>query len=599
MKIPAKSSDFVIAWEITKSLPKSFRNYFSFWVIANVLTTLFDIVAIGLVVVVMSVASSGSPIVLPLFGTVDSSGVPLLLMVMILLLALKSITGIVLTAGSSQKWAQAEYVLGQKMLTIEMTRPWGEKNVKNHSELSRKVDVGVGVTVSSFLAPILNLPGYFATLFFVALVILVSQPSAAVLILLYFLAVGLTFQLVIYRKAQSIGAEVHREGYAIARLITDVSLTLKELILVGKARGMVDVVGRKRASITSAKQKSSFLGAIPRYIGELAVSLGFIVVGGVILLIDGESAAILAISLFGISGFRMVPTLTAIQSTFAQVRIARPYAEELFRDLSVGAKTLMAQPSVGIEGNQAVEDLLIDNVSFSYGNGKDALKNVSFAIPFGSSMGIVGRSGSGKSTLGDLILGLLKPTSGTIYNGKSPLVSDSKSWASSVGYVPQEIAIFEGSFAQNVALDWEGEIDSKRVVETLELVNLMTVVEARGEGIHSSVGYGGNLLSGGQRQRLGIARALYNSPKILLLDEATSALDALSEKEISNVIARLRGTVTVVAIAHRLTTVRSFDGICYLDDGELVAVGTFDFLRKNVAQFRKLVELSDLGLNID
>jgi ABC-type multidrug transport system fused ATPase/permease subunit len=204
----------------------------------------------------------------------------------------------------------------------------------------------------------------------------------------------------------------------------------------------------------------------------------------------------------------------------------------------------------------------------------------------GEVIAFVGPSGAGKTTLADLILGVFSPTSGSISVSKvEPLLAIS-TWPGAIGYVPQDTVIGIGSIAQNVALGYPVEGHEELIAEALKKAQLENFVNELEDGINTKVGEGGNRLSGGQRQRLGIARALFTKPRIIILDEATSSLDAQTEYDLSEAINALKGEVTTFIVAHRLSTVRNADKVVYLENGIVLAVGTFDEVKKAVPNFR-------------
>ena len=170
-----------------------------------------------------------------------------------------------------------------------------------------------------------------------------------------------------------------------------------------------------------------------------------------------------------------------------------------------------------------------------------------------------------------------------------------KGWRSRVGYVPQQVALFDGSIAQNVALTWDDDFDQDRVVDALERAQLMSLVESREHGIHEKIGERGVSLSGGQQQRIGIARALYADPLVLVLDEATSSLDTKTEDDVTQAIRALRGEITLISVAHRISTIKDYDQICYLDGGQILGKDTFRALADQLPQFGLQVALAGLG----
>ena len=175
------------------------------------------------------------------------------------------------------------------------------------------------------------------------------------------------------------------------------------------------------------------------------------------------------------------------------------------------------------------------------------------------------------------MLGLLEPQSGQILVDQHPLTEVMRDWRLRVGYVPQEVSLFDASVARNVALSWkDDDVDEDRVRRALARAQLLDVIEARPDGIHGTVGERGLSLSGGQRQRLGVARALYNEPLVLVMDEATSALDTSTEAAVTNAIKELQGEVSVIVVAHRLATIRHSNQVCFMRDGQMIARGTFE-----------------------
>jgi ATP-binding cassette subfamily C protein len=215
-------------------------------------------------------------------------------------------------------------------------------------------------------------------------------------------------------------------------------------------------------------------------------------------------------------------------------------------------------------------------VEFTFpGSSTPAVTELTVDIAMGTTVGIAGPSGAGKSTLVDLLLGLITPTKGRITVDGEPLDDVLAAWREHVGYVPQEVALFDGTIAQNIALVWDDSYDLELVERAARRAQLWEVISQRDGGVHSRVGERGMTLSGGQRQRLGIARALYTDPLVLVLDEATSALDTKTEADVTDAIKELHGEVTVIAVAHRLSTIRSSDQILFMHDGRVAAAGTF------------------------
>jgi ATP-binding cassette subfamily C protein len=238
-------------------------------------------------------------------------------------------------------------------------------------------------------------------------------------------------------------------------------------------------------------------------------------------------------------------------------------------------------------------EISLDKVYFSYDQEVEpALKNINMHIRSGQHIALIGPSGAGKTTLVDLILGLLEPTSGRIKIEGIRDHSKTMIQQGLVSYVPQRPGIIAGTIAENIALGLKpNEIDEEQLLKSLHQAHLLEFIESLPEGVNTSVGTQANALSGGQIQRLGLARALYTSPRLLVLDEATSALDAISEANISQSLKELGREVTVIVIAHRLSTVQHSDNVFVIENGSISGTGTFTHLRKTVPMVEEYVKL--------
>jgi ABC-type multidrug transport system fused ATPase/permease subunit len=238
----------------------------------------------------------------------------------------------------------------------------------------------------------------------------------------------------------------------------------------------------------------------------------------------------------------------------------------------------------------------VENVYLKYPTKSDnAIENLSIRIQPGATVAIVGPSGAGKTSLVDLILGVISPDTGNVsISGKPPLEAIA-TWPGSISYVPQDIQIINGTIAENISMGFKLEDESLgRIHDSIKIAKLENTVSQLELGINTQVGDRGTKLSGGQRQRLGIARAMFTKPKLLILDEATSSLDGQTEFDVNESIQNLKGSTTVLMIAHRLSTVRNADLVIYLEKGKLLASGSFMEVRNLIPDFDSQAKLMGL-----
>ena len=279
------------------------------------------------------------------------------------------------------------------------------------------------------------------------------------------------------------------------------------------------------------------------------------------------------LSVFAMAAFRMLPSFNRISGCLSVLLFNKPSVDAVYRDVKdieqLEADRKKVKPQEGHD--MTLEDSVeVVNVRYAYPTKPDVevLKGVSLKIPSRKSVAFVGPSGSGKTTMADILLGLYQPQEGSVLSDGFDVYRNIDSWHSLIGYIPQSIYLMDDTIRANVAFGLpEDQIDDDKVWQALEEAQLADYVRKQRNGLDTTIGDRGVQLSGGQRQRVGIARALYTNPQLLILDEATSALDNDTETAVMDAIYRLSGKVTMVVIAHRLTTIRNCDIIYRLNEG--------------------------------
>jgi ABC-type multidrug transport system fused ATPase/permease subunit len=354
-----------------------------------------------------------------------------------------------------------------------------------------------------------------------------------------------------------------------------------------------------RLKLADVLAEIQFMPNVSKYVIESGIVLGAVVIAGVQFALQDARYAIATLAIFLAAGTRIAPAIMRLQQSLIQLRggigSAKPTLD-------------LIESLIGVPESTTVEDLLdtqhlgfrsdvvLKSIDFKYpGSESSALNSVELEIFQGESVALVGPSGAGKTSIVDVLLGVLVPDNGSVSISGVPPLEASARWPGAIAYVPQDVTITNGTFRENVGMGYPREIVTDQLVwEALEVAQLADFVRGLPLNIDTPVGERGTRISGGQRQRLGIARAMFTKPKLLVLDEATSALDGQTESDISGAIKELHGLVTVIMIAHRLSTVKHSDQVIYMSEGRIVARGTFEEVRLKVSDFDRQAQLMGL-----
>ena len=350
-------------------------------------------------------------------------------------------------------------------------------------------------------------------------------------------------------------------------------------------------------SYRKTQELQSFYNAIPPYLVEMLVVLALLVLACIISIQspNDNSKLMASFAIIVASIFRIAPALNRIQSSIININASRNFVKRINEKYEKYDFDHFKKENLQSEGILGFHDKIeLKNICFSYNSNKQVLKNISITINKGDFVGIIGLSGAGKSTLADILTGLLPADSGEIIVDNTELSQKNfQKFRRMLGYVPQQINILDKSIKENVAWGCK-EINDSKVVNALKSAQLYNVIEEYPQGIDSNIIVGSNGLSQGQKQRLAIARALYRDPQIIILDEATSALDVQIEHEITEMLKEISSTKTIIAIAHRLSTLKACNKLIYMKDGTIVDVGTFAGLSEKYEEFENLIKLSSI-----
>lgn len=391
-------------------------------------------------------------------------------------------------------------------------------------------------------------------------------------------AICLVIVFVFFRN-RMIQAGIQNRTYAIrsSQALLQAFQGIKEVLVMRKQKFFISEFEENTCRRQKAVIAQNIGAEIPAYIIEAVCIVGIMTILGVrIINISDPESFVAVLASFAIGAFRILPALGKISIAINTISSSISGFNAVYENLIESRKYNDSYFDVESEDEEQYRDLTfesairIQELTFSYNSGqKKVLNQLSLEIPKGKSVAFVGESGAGKSTLADLILGVLVPDQGEVLLDDVNIREIPGVWGKLIGYVPQSIYLADASICKNIAFGVkESEIDENSVKSALEKAELLDFVLGLPEGIHTKVGDRGMRLSGGQRQRIGIARALYHDPEILILDEATSALDNETEKSVMEAIESLHGKMTLVIIAHRLTTIKNCDAIYEIADGQ-------------------------------
>lgn len=464
---------------------------------------------------------------------------------------------------------------------------------RRSSDLLKRVIEDVADLSVSFLVPLLEALGKCVLIFVFASAILLWNPTAALAILALLAVYYIVIARALLRRLRLIGdrrVEAQKLRFSVA---VEIFNSFREILLNHQEATFIDLYFRPTNQFARLYAAEAAFGQAPRlFLEALAVA---VVVGAVIATqgLGGDMTQLVPIiTLYSVAAYRLLPSVQSLFASVAQMQARIQATDSVLKDIRLAETRSHGHLRESVHRAPFRESFELRSVSFTYAAGDmPVISNVNLLIRRGEFAAICGRTGSGKSTLLDMIVGLIPPPEGSLIVDGSAINKDSlRAWQRNFGYVSQEVILLDRSIVENIAFwDAGGEIDLKRAQEAARLAEIHDfIVQDLPQGYNTIVGERGARLSGGQRQRIGIARALYSGPDILLLDEATSALDAVTEARVVENIRRQRPSLTILAITHRLSSVRNADRIHLLNGGRVVASGTYDELRVSNAEFQAL-----------
>lgn len=440
----------------------------------------------------------------------------------------------------------------------------------NSALLFRNITFEVNQFVSA-LASILVLLAESLQLLGVIGLVLIVEPIGGVISYLFIIFSGYIFIKFTTRRVRSWGGQRQSKDGEKLVYIQETLGAIKEVILMHKQEYFahkVNIVSRE-LSVISAKER--FIQNLPKIWVEFVTLLAGLILAFFTINSGNASSALPILGLFAAASFRAMPSVNKILTNYHNFNYSTSSINVIANDFE---RTNLCLRSICESPNNKFMSVKLSELCYAYPDCQvQTLNKVTFSVNRGDIIGIVGESGAGKSTLINIFLGLLQPTTGGIYVDGENINDDLCAWQSRISYVPQQINLIDDSIARNVAFGLEeSQIDYEKVNSALKIAQLFKYVDQLPGGSNSKVGQNGISLSGGQRQRLGIARAVYFDAEILVLDEATSSLDTDTEKEFIDAINAIKNDLTILIVAHRLSTLSIAGRIIKVVNGGVVEV---------------------------
>ena len=575
------------------------------------LLSLMEMIGVAAILPIVNIAMGAEltgylAVLSDIFGNPQRSELVVYLgIVLVLAFVIKGVAALLFKRWSLKFTGYQQLATSTTILNHYMKDSYFNRKKSQPEETAYLISTYVVFAYRGFVGSIINFVGDFLSIMVLLIMILCVMPVPALIAFAYFGITIAVMQFFLRRGNAKYGEITARAGRDALRFLLDDIRGFREIRITNAHKAAIEQYREPAVRSVKSDVNLSFLNDFPKYSLEVIFIVG---IAGLLALVTSTQGAegLPSLMLFATACIRILPNATRMIANLGSIRANEFASEEVakvIRSMSPEEQRLQMvefkdeiDPATIINSGIEPVDVQIDNLVYRYPDGdKDVLKDIQLDVPAGTSVAFVGGSGSGKTTLVDLILGLLTPTNGTISSQGKDIHTDLHSWYQKIGYVPQDPYLGNGTLREAVAFGIPAKhIDDDRVIYCLELAELMPVVETLEDGINTSIGENGNRLSGGQRQRVGIARAMYRNPSLLVMDEATSALDNETEHKITQTINRISKEITVIIVAHRLSTVRNVDQLVYLSQGRIANKGTFKEVQAANEEFANLVRLGQL-----
>jgi|GEM_PF-695725 len=484
--------------------------------------------------------------------------------------------------------------LSRNLMRAYLKRDYAKHLMQNSSEVLRNFTSSLAILIEHGIRGLMTLVMETVLVIAAVAVTIAVEPVASILVVL---TVGITMISVLYFVRRRIGAWSAELQVLSAKQLKEINESLdafREIKIANLAERRAERLYKIVTDAAPFHARIGFSVQIPRLAGEVAIIVAAFLV--IVYLVIGRGlppeSIVVTLGVFGAAAIRILPAASRIIESLANLRrcsvVLNMIKDDLIQDQPTDLLTATTAPPP-----ETLEflSLRFDSVRYRYpGASKDSLQGVSTTLNNGELICLAGPSGAGKSTFADLILGLIKPSEGSVYADQIDIHENLQKWWPTIGYVPQTVIVTDESLRDNIVFERRGDPrETENVMQACQLAQLTSLVETLPDGIDTRMGERGTWVSGGQRQRVGIARALFGRPQLLVMDEATSSIDGQTAQLIMAEVQRLAGERTVIVIAHNRDIIKACDRIIFLTDGAVIGNGSYQELMSDSAPFQSFM----------
>lgn len=455
-------------------------------------------------------------------------------------------------------------------------QPYSVHCARNSSEVIDGISGKANGVIYSIIVPVLTLVSSSIMLIGILIALLIVEPIIAMVAFGGFSLIYIAIIWLTRNQLRENSISIARESTQVIKSLQEGLGGIRDVLIDGSQSMFCDIYRKADLVLRRSQGSSLFIAYCPRYGIE---AFGMVLISALAYILAqseyGIAKAIPILGVLALSAQRLLPILQQAYGSWAQINAGQISLKDTLDLLDQPLPNYVTQSKGSLSFDRC---LVLKNIYFQYHNSAPfVLKGLDLEIRKGSRVGFIGPTGSGKSTLLDIIMGLLEPTKGIIeVDGKTITPENNRAWQTHIAHVPQAIFLTDSTIEQNIAFGVpEDQIDTERVIRAAQQAQISDVIETWPEKYQTMVGERGIRLSGGQRQRIGIARALYKQADVIIFDEATSALDSETEQSVMNAIEGLSKDLTLLIIAHRLTTLKSCTKIVDLVGGSIRCVGKY------------------------